>query len=90
MSNETWPIILFLLGCLVLPPLSVYYVYKTGTSPFIVGDSVKAFGNTGTVKSISANGMFLEVQFPEAQATTVFTICGRVHAWNKRPSLEKV
>lgn len=60
------------------------------TGPFLVGDKVKAFGNIGIVKSISTNGMFLEVTFVEAPNTIIFTIDGKIHSWNKRASLEKV
>lgn len=77
--------------------LAKFLCNKYGTSPtfavsqitFAVGDSVKAFGCVGIVKSIGLNG-FLEVQFPEAQSTTVFTIEGKLHSWNKCSSLEKV
>ncbi len=65
---------------------------NTGTSSseaFAKGDSVTAFGNKGIVKSISSNGMFLEVAFDGASTTVVFNSDGKIHNWNKRPSLEK-
>lgn len=59
------------------------------TEPFKVGDKVEAFGNIGTVKNISTNGMFVEVTFPDAPNTIIFTIDGKCHNWNKEPSLKK-
>lgn len=57
---------------------------------FSAGDKVEAFGNSGTVKSTSVNGMFLEVIFPDSPTTVVFTIDGKIHNWNISPSLRKV
>jgi hypothetical protein len=57
---------------------------------FKVGDRVRAFGNVGVVKSISTNGMFLEVIFDKVEHTVVFLIDGRIFRWNKRPVLKKV
>lgn len=62
---------------------------STGT-PFNIADKVTAFGNEGFVKSISTNGMFIEVSFPDSPTTIIFTIDGRVHNWNKSPSLRKL
>lgn len=63
---------------------------KKSATAFSKGDKVQAFGNTGTVKSISSNGMFLEVSFAEAETTVVFTIDGKIHNWNNVPSLVKI
>lgn len=58
--------------------------------PFTKGDKVQAFGNTGTVKSISVNGLFVEVAFEESPTTVIFLIDGRIHSWNNSPSLVKL
>lgn len=57
---------------------------------FKVGDKVTAFGNTGVVKSVATNGMFVEVTFAEAPNTIIFTIDGKVHSWNSVPVLRKL
>lgn len=57
---------------------------------FSTGERVKAFGNLGTIKSLSSNGMFLEVKFDNVDQTVVFLIDGRIFSWNKKPSLKKV
>lgn len=57
---------------------------------FEVGDKVRAFGNLGIVKSLSKNGMFLEVKFDNVDTTVVFLIDGKIAKWNKKPSLKKV
>lgn len=64
-------------------------IKKKRSAAFVKGDLVKAFGNDGVVKKISDNGMFVEVAFEEAPCTVIFTIEGKVHKWNARPSLEK-
>lgn len=57
---------------------------------FQKGDKVSAFGNTGTVKSISSNGMFVEVTFPECPSSVVFYMDGKLFQWAKEVSLVKV
>lgn len=57
---------------------------------FSVGDKVRAFGNVGVVKSLSKNGMFLEVKFDKVDTTVVFLKDGRISFWNKKPSLKKI
>lgn len=57
---------------------------------FHVGERVRAFGNLGTVKSLSTNGMFLEVKFDKIDHTVVFLIDGRIFSWNKKPTLKKI
>lgn len=57
---------------------------------FEVGDKVRAFGNTGIVKSISKNGMFLEVKFDKVETTVIFNIDGRMFTWNKNITLKKI
>lgn len=82
----------FLTICVVI--YFIVYLFKLlpkkSATAFSKGDKVQAFGNTGTVKSISSNGMFLEVSFAEAETTVVFTIEGKVHSWNNSPSLVKI
>ena len=81
----------------MLPPFT--YLKKLGTliqhgsrrmNNFSTGERVKAFGNLGTIKSLSSNGMFLEVKFDNVDQTVVFLIDGRIFSWNKKPSLKKV
>jgi hypothetical protein len=60
------------------------------TGPFSPGDKVIAFGNTGTVKRISPNGLFIEVQFPEFDSIVTFHLDGKQSQWHKKPSLRKV
>ena len=62
----------------------------TSSSAFSKGDAVTAFGNKGIVKNITANGMFVEVQFEGAPCTTLFELDGKCMKWNKCPSLEKL
>jgi hypothetical protein len=57
---------------------------------FQVGDKVTAFGNKGVVHSISVNGMFVNVRFKEFDSLTVFYIDGKIHKWNKKPTLKKI
>lgn len=57
---------------------------------FQVGDRVRAFGNIGVIKSISKNGMFLEVKFDKVETTIVFNIDGRIFGWNKNITLKKI
>lgn len=57
---------------------------------FEIGEKVRAFGNSGVVKSLSKNGMFLEVKFNKVDTTVVFNIDGRLFKWNKVPSLKKI
>lgn len=57
---------------------------------FQVGDIVRAFGNKGIVKSISKNGMFLEVKFDKVDTTVIFNIDGRIFGWNKNITLKKI
>lgn len=57
---------------------------------FKSGDRVTAFGNIGTVKGISPNGMFLEVNFPDAPTTMIFHLDGKLMAWHKATTLRKV
>jgi preprotein translocase subunit YajC len=64
--------------------------FKKSSPTFQKGDKVIAFGNPGTIKNISSNGMFLEVTFDDAPNTVVFTIDGKVHSWNKLPTLKKI
>lgn len=61
---------------------------KTGT-PFAIADRVKAFGNEGFVKSVSANG-YVEVSFPDAPTAVIFRTDGRLFSWCKCPSLVKL
>lgn len=57
---------------------------------FSAGDTVTAFGNIGTVKRISPNGMFVEVKFPEFDNIVTFYLDGKYSQWHKEPSLRKV
>lgn len=57
---------------------------------FEVGDKVRAFGNTGIIKSISKNGMFLEVKFDKVETTIIFNIDGKMFTWNKNITLKKI
>lgn len=57
---------------------------------FEVGDKVRAFGNIGIIKSISKNGMFLEVKFDKVETTVIFNIDGRMFTWNKNITLKKI
>lgn len=57
---------------------------------FEVGDKVRAFGNIGIIKSISKNGMFLEVKFDKVETTIIFNIDGKMFTWNKNITLKKI
>lgn len=57
---------------------------------FEAGDKVSAFGNIGTVKRISPNGLFVEVTFPEFDSVVTFHLDGKQTSWHKLPSLRKV
>ena len=82
---------LFTAFTLVILVAAIFTTKKNGTSEsFAKGDVVTAFGNKGIVKSISSNGMFVEVQFEGAPCTTLFDIDGKCMKWNKRSSLEKL
>lgn len=59
-------------------------------SEFSIGERVRAFGNLGTIKSLSTNGMFLEVKFDKVEHTVVFLRDGRIFGWNKKPTLKKI
>lgn len=63
---------------------------KSSVPGFVKGDKVTAFGNSGTIKSLSTNGMFVEVTFDDAPNTVIFTIDGKCHSWNKVPCLKKI
>lgn len=54
------------------------------------GDRVSAFGNRGTVKKISENGMFLIVRFDNTEDDMVFYRDGKLFKWNKKPTLKLV
>jgi hypothetical protein len=54
------------------------------------GDRVKAFGNKGTIKKISENGMFLIVRFDDTNDDMIFYRDGRLFKWNKKPILRKI
>lgn len=70
--------------------LSATFFHKhKGGKEFQQGDIVTAFGNRGTVKSISDNGMFVIVKFDDFESTVVFNKDGRLMSWHKRPSLRK-
>ena len=57
---------------------------------FEIGDKVAAFGNRGYIKSISVNGMFLNVKFDDCDNLVVFNIDGKIFRWNKKPALKKI
>lgn len=65
-------------------------LFKAKSKAFVAGDKVKAFGNLGTVKRISPNGLFIEVQFPDFDSIVTFYLDGKMCQWHKRPSLVKV
>lgn len=54
------------------------------------GDRVSAFGNRGTIKKISENGMFLIVRFDNTEDDMVFYRDGKLFKWNKKPTLKLV
>jgi hypothetical protein len=57
---------------------------------FQKGDTVTAFGNTGTVKLVGVNG-FIEVTFPDCpNGTVVFCSDGKLFRWAKEVSLVKL
>lgn len=57
---------------------------------FCVGDRVRAFGNLGVIKSLSKNGLFVEVKFDKVDITVIFLKDGRISMWNKKPTLKKI
>lgn len=54
------------------------------------GDRVTAFGNRGTIKKISENGMFLIVRFDGVNDDMIFYRDGRLFKWNKKPTLKLI
>jgi hypothetical protein len=54
------------------------------------GDRVTAFGNRGTVKRISENGMFLVVGFDGTNNDMIFYRDGKMFQWNKKPVLKLI
>ncbi len=70
--------------------VSVFFRGAKKPAPFAPGDKVTAFGNTGTVKRISPNGLYVEVNFPEFDSIVTFHPDGKQSQWHKKPSLRKV
>jgi hypothetical protein len=70
--------------------VSCFFRGAKSTTPFAPGDKVTAFGNTGTVKRISPNGLYVEVMFPEFDSIVTFHPDGKQSKWHKAPSLRKV
>lgn len=77
-------ILLILLLVIILSPK------EPKTDPFQKGDKVTAYGNVGEVKSVSENGMFVVVKFPEFDSNVIFNIDGRHASWCKEVSLRHV
>lgn len=53
------------------------------------GDKVQAFGNTGVIKRLSDNGLFLIVKFDNVEDLVVFYTDGKLFKWNKEAILKK-
>jgi len=53
-------------------------------------DRVTAFGNRGTIKKISENGMFLIVRFDGVNDDMIVYRDGKIFQWNKKPVLKLI
>ena len=64
---------------------------KNSGQAFKRGDTVTAYGNIGTVKNISPNGMFVVVVFPDCKnGDLLFHPDGKAQTWHKEAVLKKV
>lgn len=57
---------------------------------FQKGNKVSAFGCEGVVDSISSNGLFVIVRFPESRDLVVFNADGKLFKWSKKVDLKNL